>query len=240
MRDLLVVVPSRGRPASIERLWDAMAGTCRGDTTLLVGLDDDDPELGVYPAGPEREVRPGLRQVVAWINALAVPRAGAYRFTGTIGDDNVPRTEGWDVSVMEALEKAPFAFGNDLYPTRPPGSLCCHVFCRSGVIEALGYFGPPSIRHMYVDPVWYAWGQATAITYLPGVIIEHLHYTTGKSPHDASYAASCAWTGADLAAYHAYCAAGLNEDIAKLGGRPFTPESLADFNRALNIPPSWP
>ena len=238
MKDLLLVVPSRGRPGSIARLWEAMAATCTGDTTLIVGLDEDDPTAGDYPPGPVYEVRPGLRQVVAWVNELAAPEVGNYHRIGHIGDDNLPRTVGWDTAIMEALEDAPFAFGNDLYPSRVPGTLCCHVFTRSDVIATLGYFGPPSIRHMYVDVAWYAWGRATAITFLPDVILEHLHYTAGKSPADESYAASTGLIPADLQNWHAYSRdpAGLNADIAKLSGRPFTPESLAAFNRELFIP----
>lgn len=246
MRDLLLVVPSRGRPASIARLTAAMDATCQGDTSLLVGLDSDDPALEAYSASlhhPDYVVRSGLRQVVPWINCLAVPFAGEFRFIGHIGDDNLPSTPGWDVRIMEALERTPFAFGNDLYPTRPPGSLCCHVFCRSEVVRALGYFGPPAIRHMFVDVAWYAWGQGCGITFLEDVIIEHLHYTLGKSPMDESNMASLACTGPDLGAWHGYSRGGeLNADILKIdpdGGRVFTPDSLRAFNAALNIPEVW-
>jgi hypothetical protein len=245
VRDLLLVVPSRGRPASIARLAAAMDDTCEGDTSLLVGLDSDDPALASYPQGLARVgyvVRSGLRQVVAWINCLAA-FADEFRFTGHIGDDNLPRTPGWDTRIMKALGETPFAFGNDLYPTRPPGSLSCHVFCRSEVIRRLGYFGPPAIRHMFVDVAWYAWGQGCGITFLPDVIIEHLHYTLGKSPMDDSNVASLACTAADLGAWHAYSrGGGLNEDILKIdpqGGRLFTPDSLRAFNAALNIPEVW-
>ena len=244
--DLLLVVPSRGRPASIARLRAAMEATCKGDTFLVVGLDDDDPSLQDYisqaDAGCTYVVRSGLRQVVPWINELATGRTGRFRFIGHVGDDNVPSTPGWDVRMMEALEHTPFAFGNDLYPTRPPGSLSCHIFMRSEVIAALGYMGPPSIRHMFVDVAWYAWGRGCGIEFLSDVIIEHLHYTLGRSPFDESNAASLACTGADLGAWHAYSRGGqLNADILKIdpGGRVFTPESLRVFNAALNIPEVW-
>jgi hypothetical protein len=257
MRDLLLVVPSRGRPQNIARLWSAMQATCKGDTTLLVGVDDDDPALDQYPgiygdgrgcAGesvhPWYHVAGGMRQVVAWLNALSVPHAGEYRWVGHIGDDNVPSTPGWDVRIMDALRDTPLAFGNDLYPTRPPGSLCCHVFAQSRVITALGYFGPPSIRHMYVDVAWYAWGMGAGITFLPDVVIEHLHYTLGRAPFDASNAASLAATGQDLAAWHVYSRDpnGLNADIRKIdpAGRTFSAEALAEFNANLNIPQVWP
>lgn len=239
--DLAVIVPTRGRPENISRLIDAMGETCRGDTTLIVGVDQDDPDLPVYEGlGCEVEVRPGLhRQLVRWLNLLAVPRSSEYRAIGHIGDDNVPRTVGWDVRIMESLERNMFCFGDDLDPGREPGSLSIHIFMRSEVVRRLGYFGPPSLQHMYVDPVWYAWGTATSIEFLPDVVLEHLHYSLGRSAPDESYEASTGLIPADCARYNAYCDDGLNADIIKLGGRPFGPEDLAEFNRKLNIPRRW-
>lgn len=239
-----MVIPSRGRPGNITRLIEAMAATCEGDTTLIVGLDEDDPSLQDYPAlnGPSGwyEYRAGLHKVTAWCNELAVPLAREYQFIGHFGDDNLPQTPGWDVRIMEALEDELFAFGNDQYPGRAPGTLACHVFMNSEVVRKLGYFGPPSIAHMYVDVAWQAWGQACGIAYLHDVNLEHLHYTTGRAGHDATYQNSYAGTGADLAAWHAYSkGGGLNEDIAKLGGQPYSPDELAAFNRGLFIPEAW-
>lgn len=224
MSSLLVAVPSRGRPDSIARLLNAMSETCRGDTTLVVGLDEDDPERGRYPVPPHPpgrwtvQVLPGLRRVVPWLNALAVPLTEFYDYIGHFGDDNVPRTVGWDLRVMDALGRTPFAFANDLYPGRGPGELACHVFTRSEVIAALGYFGPPTLRHMYVDNVWTHWGQQCGISFLPEVVIEHMHYTAGKSLLDQSYVESTSLMAADEAAYKAYFASpsGLVADIEKI------------------------
>ena len=219
MKDLLVAVPSRGRPQSVARLQEAMEATCRGDTTLLVGLDADDPARDEYSGWVLRLVRDDLRFVVAWLNELTVPRAGEYRFIGALGDDFVPRTPGWDVRVMEALGKTPFAYGNEMFPGRAPGESCCHIFCRSQVVSALGYLGPPALRHMFVDNIWVQWGQAAGITYLDDVIIEHLHPSAGKAQTDETYQASAALMGADEQAWRAYCGdpEGLAADIATLG-----------------------
>jgi hypothetical protein len=92
--DLAVLVPSRSRPYNIVRLLEAMDRTCRGDTTLIVGVDEDDPQLDAYRTltNFELEIRSGLKgRLVEWLNVLAVPRANEYRFIGHIGDDNVPR-----------------------------------------------------------------------------------------------------------------------------------------------------
>jgi hypothetical protein len=216
MSRLLLAVPSRGRPQNITRLWQAMDATCTGDTTLLVGLDGDDQTRRDYPLGPRYVVKDGLHQVVAWINYLTSGtfRSG-YDCVGTIGDDNVPLTPGWDTAMMMELKRQPFAFGNDRYPYRPPGVLATHVFTRAAVIGALGYFGPPALRHSFVDDVWTAWGQACGIAFREDVIIEHLHFTTG-APHDDTYARSQAVMATDQAVYAAYCQDGLAADIATI------------------------
>lgn len=243
MRDLGLFVPSRQRPYNIARLWESMQATCTAQTSLVVGLDEDDPMSEVYPAGPGYMIRPDTRYVTAWVNAMAAGLAGDYRVIGTVGDDNTFATDGWDAAIVRALGDHKFAFGNDLYPGRAPGTLSCHIFMRRNVYDTLGYFGPPEISHMYVDVAWYAWGRATSIAYLNDVLIPHHHYTTGAQ-HDDTYARSYARTGADLAAWHAYSRrqgeGSLNGDIRKLGGRPYTPEALAQFNRDLNIPEVWP
>lgn len=218
MRDLLVVVPSRGRPHSIARLKAAMDATCRAGTDLLVGLDADDPTAGDYPDGIAYTTEPDLRGAVAWFNCLSTGVAATHRAVGALGDDFVPGTTGWDVRVMEALEATPFAYGNERFPGRAPGESCCHIFCRSGIVAALGYLGPPSLHHMYVDNVWADWGAATGITYLDDVVIEHLHPAAGKAVPDETYASSSAYLAADQHAYECYLTArsGLQADIAKL------------------------
>lgn len=218
-----------------------MGATVRSDTTLLVSLDQDDATAAQYPDGPRYVSRENMRQVVAHLNATAGEIQEEFRYVGTLGDDNVPKTVGWDVRIMEALEKTPFAFGNDLYPGREPGTLCCHVFMRSQVVQALGYFGPPSFRHMYVDPVWMAWGEAVGITYLDDVILEHMHYTCGKAPADASYHASSALMEEDCATYNRYMTdpEGFNADVAKLRGIQWSDEQIDGFRYKLNIPRRW-
>ena len=243
-RDLVLLVPSRGRPRNIARLIEAMDATCRGDTHLVVGVDEDDPALPEYLkfGSCEVVVKPGLRQqLVVWLNVLAVPRAGECQALGHIGDDNVPRSVGWDVRVMESLERNSFCFGDDLDPGRAKGSLSIHIFMRSEIVKRLGYMGPPRIQHMYVDPVWFAWGQATSIEYLPDVVLEHMHYSLGKSPADESYTLSTGLIPSDCANYNDYCddPEGMNADIDRLEGVPFDEDTMAEFNRRLNIPKRW-
>jgi hypothetical protein len=213
-----------------------MAETCTTDTELVLGLDDDDPTLDEYRAlDCEQVVAGGMRhRLVEWLNVMAAART--EDFIGHIGDDNVPRSIGWDARVLQSLDENEFCFGDDLDPGRPKGSLSIHIFMRRSVVDRLGYMGPPRIQHMYVDPVWFAWGKATSIEFLPEAILEHMHYSLGRSERDESYNHSTGLIPRDLRAYNAYCARGMNADIRRLGGTPYSREAMADFNAALNIP----
>jgi hypothetical protein len=174
---LLVIVPSRGRPASVHRLCQEWAATSTAGAELLVCLDDDDltaddyPTSGDYPflwysIGPRDGFAPRL-------SAEAVDAAPLYDVLGSWGDDHVPRTPGWDRAILDALPSTGFAYGDDLIQgERIPTA--CHM--TSDIVTALGWMTPPGFAHMYVDDVWRDLGQAIdRITYLPDVIIEHLH-----------------------------------------------------------------
>ena len=237
---LLVATPSKWRPHNIARVWGAMQATCRGDTDLIVGLDTDDETRRAYPAGPIYAVRDGLqRHVTAWINELVMSRLSEYDAVGHFGDDCVPRTEGWDVRIMAALGKTPLAFGNDLSAT-DKGNLPTHVFMRSAVARKLGYFAPPVFRHMWVDFAWLAWGDAAGITYLPEVVIEHMHFGEGKSGKDASNELSREYVQPDLDVLHRYVGGRLAKDVARISRRrkPYTAHDFYKLveKRHLHIP----
>lgn len=245
MKDLLVVLPTRGRPHNLDRLWKAAQDTCEGDTTFRIGLDVDDPALAEYQrylyAHPEiqHEIQGGMQgMVTGWINVLSVPHVDEYRYIGHFGDDCVPRTKGWDVRMMEALEDTPMAFGDDMeYSQRPKGSLCTHVFMRSEIIRKLGYFGPPSIKHMYVDLAWMTWGHVIGITYLEDVQIEHMHFLENKAPFDESYALSRNGIAEGHAALNRYVEWGLERDLHKICPplKRFTAEQFYELHRRRGL-----
>lgn len=176
---MLVIVPSRGRPASLHRLCQAWADTAAGvhRAGLLVALDDDDDTAGDYPHADDY---PFLSYSLApcagfapRLTAEAVAHAPGWDILGSWGDDHIPRTSGWDTALIEALDRTGFAYGDDkIQGPRLPTA--CHM--TSNIVQALGWMTPPGFAHMYVDDVWFDLGQAIGrLTYLPDVIIEHLH-----------------------------------------------------------------
>jgi hypothetical protein len=108
--DLLVIVPSRGRPQNVARMLDAVHATAKMTTHVHVAVDDDDPELERYEyvmkqaAGDGDRLTTGPRKgLAAWTNEIAVPRAAEYPFLASFGDDHVPYTPGWDRALIRAI-----------------------------------------------------------------------------------------------------------------------------------------
>lgn len=211
-------MPSRERPASALRLIEAFSATSEGCADLLIAVDFDDPTRYDYPpSAPGVEVvigRPGNLSSIT--NRHAV---GSGRFAvGSIGDDHLPLTPGWDAAIVAALRAlgSGFAYGDDRFHGRRLPTAC---FATADVVDALGWFCLPSAEHLFVDRVWKELGRAAGmISYLPEVVIEHLHPEAGKAVSDASYARSNSeerWSR-DRAAFEAWRAERLEVDVATI------------------------
>lgn len=193
MSDLLVIVPSRGRPGNVAELLEAWHQTAAssGRTRLLIAVDDDDPELSGYRAlplpgwaelavGPRERMNPTL-------NRRALECAGDHYALGFMGDDHRPRTRCWDDAVLGALRAmgSGLAYGDDLVQRE---RLATAVFITSDIVRALGYFAPPRQMHMYLDNAWMTLGTMLGrLAYLPNVVIEHLHPVAGTAEWDDGY-----------------------------------------------------
>lgn len=227
MDDLLVIVPTRGRPHAIPEIvqaWDDTAATAH----VLFAVDADDPELAAYKRhaaelkGDDR-VRFTFgkrRRLVGTLNAQAVKAAKTYRFLGFMGDDHRPRPAAmpWDARIRECLSGGPgIVYGNDLLQGE---AMATAVAMTSDIASTLGYMVPECLVHLCADLVWIDWGRGMGrITYLPDMVIEHLHPANGKAALDAGYEEvnSDAMVSADSTAYYAYRdEGGLEADLAKL------------------------
>ena len=194
MSDLLMIVPSRGRPQNIADLVKCWTETTTGSSQLLVAVDDDDPALDGYLALRWAAREPGVvltigkrRRMAGTLNYLAVIAARRHFAVGFMGDDHRPLTPGWDQTMVDALRDlgTGIVYGDDLLQRE---ALPTAVAMTSDIIRALGYMAPPGLIHLALDNSWLALGQgAGCIRYLPDVVIEHLHPFAGKAPMDAGY-----------------------------------------------------
>ncbi|ANZ35222.1 hypothetical protein BBK82_03190 [Lentzea guizhouensis] len=232
MADLLMIVPTRGRPHNIAALLEAWSETTVGDTELLIALDDDDPALSEYltikpemewppaPVHPPRWISQSRLRLAGTLNALAVAEAqgGRHKAIGFMGDDHRPRTRGWDAAFSTALADlgTGVVYGNDLIQG---AALPTAVAMTADVIAALGYMVPPGLVHLYLDNAWLSIGEGIGrIRYLPEVVIEHMHPLAGKAPQDDGYREvnSEQQYLADRKSYEDWVNGGLDQDLAKL------------------------
>jgi hypothetical protein len=185
---LLTICPSRGRPGSIRALLEAWQET-NAVAELLVVVDDDDPSLPEYldlRSQVRIEVNSVARRLGPILNAFAVPAANNYDVIGFIGDDNRPRTPGWDSALTGGLANHPgVAYGNDLIQG---AKLPTSAVISASIIRELGYMCPPPVTHLFLDDFWRKLGEDVGcLLYFPDVIIEHLHPAVGKAQWDESY-----------------------------------------------------
>lgn len=193
---LTVIVPTRGRPKNLAELWAAFTETCTGDTRLIACVDNDDSELSGYQEIADRlqgepwfrmETGPRLR-LGPTLNVAGPKWAARSDAVAFLGDDHRPRTVGWDTRYMGELERlgTGLVYGNDLIQGE---ALPTQAAMTSDIVLATGHMVPPGAVHLWLDNAWLALGRALdAITYLPDVVVEHLHPIAGKAAWDAGYA----------------------------------------------------
>lgn len=214
--DLLVIVPSRGRPQNLVEFGDAWFDTKAANVDLLVALDDDDPTAAAYPLVGHIYVGPRIR-LGPTLNKYATELADDYKVIGFMGDDHRPRTDGWDRQILDAAAEigSGVIYGNDLIqgPNLPTAA-----FITTDLIRTLGFMCPPGLVHLFLDNWWKKLGENTALRYLPDVVIEHLHPIAGKAEWDEGYREVNAGSQyeSDRIAYETYLSGQWPADLAKI------------------------
>lgn len=144
--------PSRGRPQDAHALAQSFALTSCSNSKLIFLVDSDDPTKDQYP---DPQIGEPTGDPTGPLNRAAL--ASTADIIGFIGDDSRLVTHGWDLLVSNALETPGFAWGRDGHDTPWP-STC---FVTSGIVKALGYFVPPTLRRGYFDVVWVSLANST-------------------------------------------------------------------------------
>lgn len=196
MRRVITLCPSRGRPTNAARLIEAHTDTATGDDQLVLIVDEDDPEL----AGYEVLITDYEGRTPAWQLIVQEPRNLSQSLNhwaprlcvfdddiiGFMGDDHVPRTNGWSDRIRLTLGNGSgVVYGNDLLQRV---NLPTAVFITADVVRELGFFCPPAQRHLYLDNFWLELGKGIgSLHYLGDVIIEHMHPVARKAELDEHY-----------------------------------------------------
>jgi hypothetical protein len=219
MRDVLIICPTRHRPEQAQRLIASVASTATARTDLVFAIDDDDDSYGgkLHYAG-FTDVVCGPRQTcIQWTNQIALERMERYRVLASLGDDHIPLTTGWDTALLGAIADmggTGISYGDDLFqheklPTAPAVS--------SDIVAALGWMMYPKLWHFYADDIWKdIAARAGCLRYVPNVVIQHLHWSSGIAEHDMTYQdADDAWPH-DQVAYENWVQNEMAADVEKV------------------------
>jgi hypothetical protein len=228
---VVVVIPSRGRPGRAHRAVRAIRQTARRvDTSVVLAVDADDPELEAYralrwdPIPYRTEVALVVLEggetgsLVKATNTVSMRIAGGDpdAIIGNLGDDHLATSHGWDQLIAGALSTPGIAYGDDglqgeQLPTAP--------FISARIVLALGWYALPSCRHMFIDNAWRDVGEQTrCLRYIPDVRIEHEHPLAGKAEWDDGYrlANGIETIEHDKRAYHEWRERYMAQDLARV------------------------
>jgi hypothetical protein len=184
---LAILVPTRGRPHNLERLAKAAKKTCLSNYEIFARIDEDDtseyPELeGVrYVYGPRIFFAASVNETAE----IAVKEG--FTHLAILGDDVLPESKGWDVSLMNAVPELGVAYGSDGLENLHGKDLPTHVVVPVEMYKRLGWISLPDLRHLFCDNVWRELGKITKFVYLPDVHLTHLHRWNKSAPDDKTY-----------------------------------------------------
>jgi hypothetical protein len=186
MNKNLVICCSRSRPSQLNRMLESFYETSVVSDIIIL-LDEDDPYIDDYKLIIEStpHVISKRETTTSRINKSI---NYAYEYHCVTNDDFVYKTQGWDIKLIESIEKSTgigIAYGNDLLArvTLPTTSIV-----STEIIKVLGWLQLPTLKHLFGDNVWKFMGDKLKIIhYRNDIIIEHLHYFSGKCQEDETY-----------------------------------------------------
>lgn len=95
---------------------------------------------------------------------------------GIISDGVRPVTKGWDKYLIAASEGRNFVSCNDNW--RRDSRMAGVLLVPGWIVEALGYFFPEGMVHLWTDDVWeHIGGALDNWVYVPGVTVDDHHFS---------------------------------------------------------------
>jgi hypothetical protein len=196
-KTISMLLPTRGRPDWVLRLFDSIqTHTTRLDLVEVVLCMDDDDISSHHLDSQAFQVKRiiGPRNTMGHYNSACLSEA-----TGDImvlsNDDMVIRTPGWDDRLRAVDNQYPdgiyMAYPNDLFKG---AKLCTFPILPRRTCDLLVDPFPRIYKGAFIDyqlldifkRLQHQGHQR--LHYIEDVVFEHLHFRTGKSTNDATYA----------------------------------------------------
>lgn len=198
--EMVVIIPSRGRPESVAKVVQAWRDTdAFAAARMLWAVDTNDPKLPEYLAAFAEAAHEGIfhlaradagdgmvwksNEAARWLVGVE-PDLFAV---GWAGDDHLPRTVGWAQRYLAELHDlgTGVVYGNDLHhgPAIPT-----QWAMTADIIRTINRMMPALTSHLYSDnSVGDLAEAAGCLRYLSDVHIEHMHPFKKKAAWDDQY-----------------------------------------------------
>ncbi len=191
--NITLLVPTRKRPLLLQRMFYSAIEMAKYPDLIemSVYVDNDDPVTKEHLKTMKGNIQVTIdnRIIMSDMWNKAYKKASAnILFCG--GDDLIFRTKDWDEKIVNMFDryedKIVLVFPDDLIQRE---RLATHFFLHRKWIETLNYVIPPYFSCDYAD-TWLneVSNGLNRRIYLPDIIIEHMHYSVGKSTFDETYA----------------------------------------------------
>jgi hypothetical protein len=174
------IVVTRNRPGNVQRIFSMTVPVMPG----IIAIDDDQVEL--YSklelpdnwrviATPPSRFGPKNNEILAMF-----PNEPFY---GSLNDDMLPQSPGWDVDLVKAAGPWGIAWADDCLYRR----IGCVAF-GGELIRALGFICCPPLLHFYNDDAHeLIAAELRNGKFCADIKVEHLHFTNGKVERDQTY-----------------------------------------------------
>jgi len=194
--EVVVLCPTRENAAgALEMCASFYETVSRVSTEVVLVVDADDPQLQDYLAIPDRlrdlKVGMGVRRpdpprvmiVEGGTLTKATNEAVARMWDvdciiGHVGDDHRFRTNGWDTVIRNTLKDRPgVAYAFDGFRSAWASAWWTNMI----IVRTLGWLAVPGSMHLTIDDIFMDIGAGLGrLTFLPELLIEHLHPAGGK------------------------------------------------------------
>jgi len=192
-----ILVPTRGRPNNMVRLWDSIENTVSNpkNVEIIFYIDDDDKQ-SIELVKKQKPLKCVVKYIIGerivlskmWNECHKIAKGPYYHHCG---DDVVFRTKNWDKIILEEFSKYPdkivFIWPRDREKSRGKNG-GTHGFLHDNWINTVGYFMPPyfssDMNDRWLTEVSKKIGRDV---FLEDVYVEHMHYAFGKATKDKTH-----------------------------------------------------
>lgn len=193
---IAILVPSRERMNNRLTLISSIITTVKNinNVTLYLGIDEDDPTLSIANK---------LTAAIPFVKIVNIKNGGQFLGLGKmwnilaetcteeiismIGDDMVFKTQNWDEEIIKEFVNGPADHIKAIHCNDDwhKAKLAVNLFCHRKYIDIMGHFMREEFKINWVDQwlhqIFSAFGR---LKYRDDIMIEHRHWSIGKSRQD--------------------------------------------------------